>query len=331
MSHIEGVRSEAIQVEDGGAGRGDDRGGHGGPGGHGGHGGGDGRSGGGRAGGGRAGGGRGGRRGGHGGGAGAAGTRRLRYFELAPLRGVWRHDFALFKRYWGSQSFAAVVEPAVFLLAFGYGLGSLISVIGGHSYIEFVGTGVVGTAALFTSAFPGMFNSYVRRVFQHTYDGMLTTPVDVHELVTAEALWTAGKSSIYSCAPLLVAMMFGLDPSPGMLLVPVIVLVTALGFALFGTWTSTVVPSINSFDYVITGVLTPLFLVAGTFFPVDELPGWASEASVFNPLFHCVELVRHAVFGFRPLADVGHFAALLLFALLMWVLAVRGMRRRLID
>jgi len=255
---------------------------------------------------------------------------RLRRFELAPVRGIWRHELALYKRYWKSQSFASIVEPTFFLLAFGYGFGSMVAAIGNYRYLDFVATGVVGTAMLFTSVFPGMFNGYIRRVFQHTYDAMLAAPVDVHELVTAEALWIAAKSSVYSCTPLIVALFFGLDPSFGMFLVPVIGFVTALGFGLFGAWTSSVVPSINSFDYVITGVVTPLFLIAGTFFPIGTLPDWAQYAAQLNPLFHCVELVRHAVFGIRPLSDLGHLGALILFVALMWLIAVRGMRKRLI-
>lgn len=256
---------------------------------------------------------------------------RLRWFEFAPVLGIWRHELALFKRYWVSQSFASMIEPTFFLLAFGYGFGSLMAVVGGYRYIDFVATGVVGTAALFTSVFPAMFNSYIRRAFQHTYDAMLAAPVDVHELVTGEALWIAAKSSIYSCSPLVVALAFGLDPALGMLLVPGIVFFTALGFALFGMWVASLVPSINSFDYIITGVVTPVMLIAGTFFPVDALPGWVQGVAVLNPIFHCVELVRHAVFGLRPLADLGHLGALVLFAALMWVLAVRGARRRLIG
>lgn len=251
--------------------------------------------------------------------------------QLTAMQGVWRHEFALFKRYWRSQSFASISEPIFFLLAFGYGFGSLVSVVAGYRYVEFVATGMVGIAALFTSVFPGMFNSYIRRVFQHTYDAVLAAPVDVHELVTGEAVWIAGKSAIYGCAPMIVAIGFGLDPSPGMLVVPFIVFLTALGFGLFGTWASTVVPSINSFDYVITGVVTPMFLIAGTFFPVGALPGWVHALSMANPLYHCVELIRHAVFGFRPLVDLGHLAGLMVFATLMWIIAVRGMRRRLID
>lgn len=255
---------------------------------------------------------------------------RLRKLEPAPLLGIWRHEFALYKRYYRSQSFASIVEPTFFLLAFGYGFGSLVSVVAGYRYMDFVATGVVGTAALFTSVFPGMFNTYIWRAFQHTYDAMLATPVDVHELVTGEALWIAAKSALYACTPLVVAMGFGLDPAAGMLLAPLVVFCTSLGFGLFGMWMSSTVPSINSFDYIITGVVTPLFLIAGTFFPIGSLPGWAQVAARFNPLYHCVELIRHAVFGLRPLSDLGHLGALLAFAALMWLLAVRGMRRRLI-
>ncbi|GAA0356446.1 ABC transporter permease [Actinoallomurus spadix] len=256
---------------------------------------------------------------------------RLRRFEWAPVRGVWRHELALFRRYWTSSSFASTVEPTFYLLAFGFGFGSLLGHVAGYRYVDFVGTGVVATAALFTSVFPGMFNTYIRRVYQHSYEAVLAAPVDVHELVAGEASWIAVKSGLFSCVPLLVAMAFGLHPAVGMLAVPIVTILTASGFALFGIWASTVVPSINSFDYVITGVLTPLFLVAGTFFPISGLPGWARTAAHVNPLYHCVELVRHAVFGLHPLADLGHLGALALFAAVMAFLAIRGMRRRLID
>jgi lipooligosaccharide transport system permease protein len=258
-------------------------------------------------------------------------TERLRAFEWAPVRGVWRRELALFRRYWASSSFASLIEPTIWLLAFGFGFGALVGHVAGYRYVDFVGTGVVATATLFTSAFPGMFNTYIRRTYQHSYDAVLAAPVDVHEVVAGEASWIAVKSGVYSCAPILVALAFGLRPGPGVIAVPAVTVLTAAGFALFGVWTSTIVPSINSFDYIISGVLAPLFLVAGTFFPIGGLPSWAQTIAHVNPLYHCVELVRHAVFGFHPLADLSHVAALAVFAALMWLLAVRGMRRRLID
>lgn len=257
--------------------------------------------------------------------------QRLRRFELAAFAGVWKREMTLFRRYWISSTFSSVVEPTIYLLAFGFGFGTLIATIGGLPYIEFLGTGVVATSVLFTSAFGGMFTTFVRRKFQHSYDAMLAAPVDVHELVTAEALWLGVKAGVYGCAPLLVAMVFGLDPAPGMVLVPPTGVLTGLGFALFGIWCSAIVPAIDSFNYIVSAVITPLFLVAGTFFPISQLPGWAGTAAAFNPLYHCVELVRHAAFGPQPAVDVLHVLALAGFAGLMWLLAYTAMRRRLID
>jgi lipooligosaccharide transport system permease protein len=257
---------------------------------------------------------------------------RLRVFEWSAFTGVIAREFLLYKRYWVSTSFAAIIEPTVMLLAFGFGFGALVSHVAGYDYLNFVGTGVVAVATLFSSVFSGMFDTFVRRTYQHVYDAILAAPVDVHELVTAAGVWIAIKSGAYGSVPVLVAMAFGLPPSWGMLIVPLITLVTGFGFACFGIATSAVAKSFDHFNYVISGVVTPLFLIAGTFFPVAALPGWATVAAKVNPLWHCVQLVRDAVFAHpHPLADLGHVAALLIFAALMWAAAVYRMRRKLID
>jgi lipooligosaccharide transport system permease protein len=143
-------------------------------------------------------------------------------------------------------------------------------------------------------------------------------------------LWIGLRSGIYGCFPLLVSMIFGLDPSLGMLAVPFFCFFTALGFAAFGIAVAASVSKIDQFNYVTTLFITPLFLVAGTFFPIDQLPEGVQIASQLNPLHHLVELVRHACFGFE-LRDLLRIAFLLVFAVSLWRVAVRRMEKRLID
>ena len=150
----------------------------------------------------------------------APGERPLRRLEPAALVGVMSRDVTLFGRYWKATTFSSVVQPTIYLLAFGLGIGALVSKVNHVDYVEYVGTGVVATAVLFSSAFPGMFNTFVRWKFQRTYDAMLAAPVDVEELITAEVLWISLRAGVYGVAPILVAMAFGLEPSWGMLLVP---------------------------------------------------------------------------------------------------------------
>jgi lipooligosaccharide transport system permease protein len=260
----------------------------------------------------------------------AAAGRRLHRLERAALQGVMVREVVNFSSFWRSSTFSSTVDPTIYMLAFGFGFGSLVSTVAGYDYIDFVGTGIVATTVLFSGAFPAMYSTFVKYEFQHTYDAILAAPVDVEELVTAEALWIAARTGTYGCVPMLVAMVFGLDPSWGMLLVPPIAALSGYGWACFGIFIAAKAKAIESFSYWQSGLLTPMFLVAGTFFPLNELPTWARVAGNVNPLYHCVELVRHAVFGFSGWADAGHLAFLVGFALLAWRLAVNFMERRLI-
>jgi lipooligosaccharide transport system permease protein len=176
-----------------------------------------------------------------------------------------------------------------------------------------------------------MFGTFVKYQFQRTYDAILAAPVDTEELVTAEALWIATRAGVYGCVPMLVAMAFGLDPSWGMLTVPLIAWLAGFGWAGFGIMVAGFASSFENFNYVVSAVLTPLFLVAGTFFPIDTLPTWAQALAQLNPLYHCVELVRDAVFGFEGWADLVHVGALVAFGLIMWRIAIHAMERKLVD
>jgi lipooligosaccharide transport system permease protein len=256
--------------------------------------------------------------------------RRLHRLERAALQGVMVREVVNYSSFWRSSTFSSTVDPTIYLLAFGFGFGSLVSKVAGYNYIDFVGTGIVATTVLFSGAFPAMYSTFVKYQFQHTYDAILAAPVDVEELVTGEALWISARTGTYGCVPMLVAMIFGLDPSWGMLLVPAIAALAGFGWACFGIFIAAKSRAIESFSYWQSGLLTPMFLVAGTFFPLDKLPTWAQVLGNFNPLFHCVQLVRHAVFGFRGWEDLGHLAFLVVFALVSWRLAIWFMERKLV-
>jgi lipooligosaccharide transport system permease protein len=251
--------------------------------------------------------------------------------EPAAIAGVMSREVANFRTYWKGTAFSSILEPIVYLLAFGVGLGAtLIDGVDGLSYVEFVGTGMVATAVIFSSALPAMFGTFVKERFQNTYDAILAAPVDPEEVVTAEMLWIGVRASVFGCFPLLIAMVFGLDPAPGMLLVPMFAFVTALGWAGFGIAVAASVAKIDQFNYVTTLVITPLFLVAGTFFPIDQLPEGLQVVANINPLYQLVELVRAAAFGFEA-SDLLRFASLVAFSFALWRIAVSRMTKRLID
>jgi lipooligosaccharide transport system permease protein len=251
--------------------------------------------------------------------------------ERSALSGVLVREIVNFSSFWKSSAFSSTVQPTIYLLAFGFGFGSIVSTIGGYDYVDFVATGTVATGVLFASVFPAMFGTFVKYQFQRTYDAILAAPVDVEELVTAETLWIAARAGVFGSFPMIVGLVFGLDPAWGMLTVPFIGFLAGFGWGACGILIAAIVKSIDGFSYVSSALLTPLFLVAGTFFPLSQLPEWAQVLGNFNPLFHCVELVRHAAFGWEGWADVGHLAVLVGFAAVMWRAAIWRLEKRLID
>jgi lipooligosaccharide transport system permease protein len=260
------------------------------------------------------------------------GGKTLRRLEPAAIGGVMSRELANFRTYWKGTTFSSVLEPIVYLLAFGLGLSAtLVDDVNGTPYVEFVGTGMVATAVIFSSALPAMFGTFVKHRFQNTYDAILAAPVDVEELVTAEMLWIGLRAAVYGCFPLIVTMIFfGLDPAFGMLLVPLFCFVTALGFAGFGIAMAAIVAKIDQFNYVTALFITPLFLVSGAFFPIDELPEGVQVVAQLNPLHQLVELVRGGAFGYEPV-DLIRFVSLVAFTLVTWRIAVNRMEARLID
>ena len=259
------------------------------------------------------------------------GGARLGRLERSALTGVLVREVVNYSSYWKSSTFSSTVEPTIYLLAFGFGFGSLVSTIGGYDYVDFVGTGTVATAVLFSSAFPAMFGTFVKYQFQRTYDAILAAPVDTEELVTAEELWIATRAGVYGCVPMIVAMFFGLDPSWGMLAVPFIAWISGFGWAGFGIAVAGFAKSFENFNYIVSAVLTPLFLLAGSFFPLENFPQWAQVLANLNPLYQSVQLVRHAVFGFEGWEDLLRLGVLVAFGLLLWRVAIVAMTRKLID
>jgi lipooligosaccharide transport system permease protein len=251
--------------------------------------------------------------------------------ERSALSGVLVREAVNFSSFWRSTTFSSTVQPTIYLVAFGFGFGSIVSTIDGYDYVDFVATGTVATGVLFASVFPAMFGTFVKYQFQRTYDAILAAPVDVEELVSAETLWIAARAGAYGSVPIVVGIIFGLDPRWGMLTIPFIAFIAGLGWGACGIFIASRVKSIDGFSYVSSAVLTPLFLVAGTFFPLNQLPEWAQVLGQFNPLYHCVQLVRDASFGWAGWADVGHLAVLVGFAVLFWRLAIVFLQRRLID
>jgi lipooligosaccharide transport system permease protein len=185
---------------------------------------------------------------------------------------VWRRNVRVWRKLAGPALVGNLGEPLLYLTAFGYGLGRLIGEVQGIPYAAFLASGIVCSSAMNTSTFEGLYSAYTRMAVQQTWVGMLATPVGVEDILVGEIVWAGHKTLISAGAVLLVAALPGLVHSWHALLVLVIVFLIG---ACFGAMALVVTSLASSYDFFLqyfTLVVTPMFLLSGVFFLLEQMP-----------------------------------------------------------
>jgi lipooligosaccharide transport system permease protein len=242
---------------------------------------------------------------------------------------VWRRNFLVWRKLFGPAMLGNFVEPMLYLLALGYGLGSFIGTMQGLPYSAFLASGLVCSSAMNTATFEALYSAYTRMSPQQTWPGMLATPLAVDDIVLGEILW-AGTKCLFSVAPIVaVAAGLGLVHDFNVLWVLPLALFAGSCFAALALVVTAYAKSYDFFLYYFTLIITPMFLASGVFFPLDAMPLALQRAAQVLPLAHAVELVRPLMTG-QPLPNpLPHLAVLLLYGLAGFYLSCVLLRRRL--
>jgi lipooligosaccharide transport system permease protein len=181
-----------------------------------------------------------------------------------------------------------------------------------------------------TASFEAMFSVYTRMIPQKTYEAILATPLEVQDILAGEMLWCATKCVISGTAILVVAALLGAVQGWHALWVPLVLLLVGLCFSGMGMVMTALAPGYDFFNYYVTLVLTPMFILSGVFYPVTSLPVLLQSIVQLLPLSHAVDLIRPLVAGL-PLSNVPlHVAVLAAYGAAGYFIAVRLTRRRLL-
>ena len=248
------------------------------------------------------------------------------------LYSVWFRHMRVYTKNLLSNGLPPFLEPLIFLVGVGLGLGKYITEpMGGVKYIEFLGTGLLVTTAMFTSAFECSFGTFIRLEFEKVYDGMLAAPMTVNNLIVGEMLWAGSKGLFFSFAVLCILSVFGIITLPYGLLAPLVGFLTGVMFATLSLLVTSFVKTINHFNFYFTGFISPSFFFSGVVFPVENLPAFARPIAEIVPLTHSVRLVRAiCTNSYRPglLLDLLY---IVVFILVVGFFAIRRLRKRLVS
>lgn len=255
--------------------------------------------------------------------------------EMPSLRArhVWSRDFNVFRKFFVSSILPFFAEPLLYILALGYGLGFFVGSIGNVPYPVFLAPGILSYSAMFAASSECTYSTFVRMHFQKTFDAVLSTPVNIEDIVLGEILWGATKSLISGVCIFAVIYVLGLVRLESFIIILPTVVLVGLMFASLGMFFTSIVPTIDSFNYFFTLVISPMFLLSGVFFPLSgsNLPAIVPLIAWFMPLTHAVNVIRPAALGQYSASFAGDILWMAVFTLIFYVISTVLMRRRLIQ
>ena len=250
---------------------------------------------------------------------------------------IVQRNAVVYRRIWRGSLLSSFLQPTLYLMALGFGVGSLIDpqraavIPGGGGYLQGLAPGLLAAACMQVASVDSSWPVVGKIVWARNYYAMLATPLAVDDLIVGELLWIAIRLTTVGTAFLLVASAFGVMRfAPATLLAVLLAVLMGLAFSAPIAAYAATLKSGNNFNVVFRFIITPLFMFSGVFFPIDRLPlavQWIAEAS---PLYHGVQLVRGLTLGqLDPPVALMHLTYLLVL-LMTGVLAARyTFRRRL--
>ncbi len=249
---------------------------------------------------------------------------------MGALRVLNRH-LQVFSHTWQHNVMFTVVEPLLYLAAFGLGMGAFVQDVAGMSYLEFLAPGMVTLSAMYAATFECSYGTFVRLHYQKTFLALLAGPVTARDVILGEMLYGTLKSALFGTVILAVVAALGQIRSPEALAIPLVLALQGLVFAALAMWYTAFITNIDYLNYYITLAILPFFLFGGLFFPVDPLPAWVKTANYLNPLYHSVEVCRALALGQANAGLWLHVGLLALIGAVVLPLPLKLMEKRLIN
>lgn len=250
---------------------------------------------------------------------------------------VVNRDLAFLRRIWKANLLGAVVQPLMYLLGVGIGVGSLVDegtgnteLLGDVSYFAFYASAIVATASMFVGSQEALWPTMDGFSWSNAYRAATATPLTPRDVAAGLMLHYGIRVAISSGGVALVLVLFDDTRGPGLIAAVPAGILTGLALAMpLCAWTATRETD-NSFPAILRFAIIPMFLFGGAFYPIEQLPGWLQPVAWVTPLWHGVELCRGAILGGLGAIDaLVHVAVLAVFIVGGFLLASITFERRL--
>jgi ABC-2 type transport system permease protein len=203
------------------------------------------------------------------------------------------------KRYLRSRSriVGSLAQPLLYLLALGYGFGSVYQQAGQGNYINFLAPGIIAMSIIFTAMFSGMEVIWDRQFgfLKET----LVAPMSRLHIMIGRTLGGATVATLQGVIVLVISLLFGFHPIHWLTIIPAlgIMFLISLLFTALGTIVGSVLKDMQGFQLIMNFLVMPLFFLSGALFPLDGLPKALSIITQLDPLSYGIDALRLLLLG----------------------------------
>jgi lipooligosaccharide transport system permease protein len=257
----------------------------------------------------------------------------------SPILRVVEHRYMQYRRTFRASIFSSFLSPVLFLAAMGLGLGSYVdksgsTALGGVSYLAFLAPGLLAATAMQAAAFEGTFPIMSGLVWNKVFHAMYATPIAPRDIAIGNLLWMAVRLTLIATVFTIVIILFGVAASAEVVLAIPAAVLTGMAFAAPIAAFAATQYTPDKFSSIFRFGITPLFLLSGTFYPVESLPSFIQPLAWLTPLYHGVALTRGlalGTIGAHPVEMLIHLAVLVVVVLLGSWAMIRTVERRMIK
>ena len=248
---------------------------------------------------------------------------------------VAAHWLRKYRRVWFGSAVSSFLTPLLYLAGMGFGLGMLVDSgsggVGGVPYVVFVAPGVLAATAMQVGTGETSFSVMGGIKWDRMYHAMLATPLGPRDVVAGQLTFVAVRVLTSVSAFFVVAALLGTVRSPWAVLAIPVATLGGMAFAALMFAFAARLEYDRGLTLAFRFVITPMSLFAGTFFPVEQLPGWLQPVAWATPLWHAVDACRALFLGTVTLGPLlGHLAYVAAWAVAGYLLSVRVLTRRMV-
>jgi ABC-2 type transport system permease protein len=226
------------------------------------------------------------------------------------------------KKYFRSKSriIGSLGQPALFLIVFGFGFGSIYQKAGEGNYIQFLAPGIIIMSVLFTAVFSGIDLIWDKQfgILKET----LVAPVSRLQIMLGRTLGGATVATIQGIIVFFLTLIVGFVPQ-NLYLLPValiFVFLVALLFTALGTAIASLLEDMQGFQLIMNFLVMPIFFLSGALFPLKDAPSFIVAIAKFNPLSYGIDGLRATLISLTHFGIIGDFSILIITTIVLLII-----------